>query len=210
MGQIHDKRLKQLVRELNSQRHQQAKKIDILCNDMVGVHADFIRQLQILTFSIKFYESILCCGEIDTILDVSAETIASSIENANVAIFLLETGGFAIHMVDDENPIDVETHHIESCFTPDVVSNISRANRISSLEEMYDMGLEGNINVLNKLSAAAIPIGRYCSPVGFILVYRDCQHPLTTEELSRVSAITAGLCSAIRVCKSANSTTSAL
>ncbi|MCK5001240.1 MAG: hypothetical protein KAS23_16970 [Anaerohalosphaera sp.] len=210
MGQKHDKKLKQLVRSLNSERHQQAKKIDILCNDIVGAHADFVNQLQILTFGAGFYESILGCDDLNSILDVAARGIAKSIEDARISFFLLENGGFEVHLADDDNPIDVETCSIESCFTPDVVGNISRATRISSLDDMYKMGLQGNISVLNKLSVAAVPLGGYSSPIGFVLIYRDGEVPLTTEELSRVTAVTGGLASAIRVRKSTNKTISAV
>lgn len=197
----HDKRLKQLVRSLNSVRHEQAKKIDILCNDMVSAHGEFIKQLQILTFGVGFYESILGCRDMAALLECATESIAKCIRNANVAIFLLDTGGFELHMVDDDNPIDVDTNQIESYFTPDIVREISRRGRISRLDDLYEMGLDGNISVLNQLSVAGIPIGGYSSPAGFVLVYRNADNALTGEELRKVTAITDGLYNAIRSCR---------
>ena len=196
MTKRHDKRLKKLAHDLNQVRHEQAKKIDILCNDMVSAHADFIKQLQTLTFGISFYESIIGHADLGSLLDAATELICQTVRDANVAVFLLETGSFELHMADD-HPIDFDADQIESCFTPDIVHNISRANRICSLDDLYEIGLQGNISMLSKLSIAAIPIGRYSSPAGFILIYRGAENKLTAEELQKVNAVTPGLCSAI-------------
>ena len=202
MSNRHDKRLKQLVRSLNSVRHEQAKKIDILCNDMVSAHGEFIKQLQCLSFGVGFYESILGCRNMASLLESTTESIAKCIRGANIAIFLLDTGGFELHMVDDDNPIDIDTDQIESYFTPDIVQDISRSGKVCRLEDLHEMGFQGNVSVLSQLSIAGIPIGGYSSPAGFILVYRDARNELTDGELQRITSITDGLCAAIRSCRS--------
>lgn len=196
MARKHDKRLKKLAQDLNHARHEQAKKIDILCNDMVSAHSDFIKHLQTLTFGVNFYESIIGQTDLSSLLNSATDLICQTVRDANVAVFLLATGNFELHMADD-NPIGFDTDQIESYFTQDIVHNISRANRICDLDDLHKIGLQGNMSMLSKLSIAAIPIGRYSSPAGFILVYRGAENKLTADELRRVDAITPGLCSAI-------------
>ena len=157
------------VKKLNQIRHKHSQKIDILCNDMVGMQRDFIEQLGLLTFTVNFYESIAGQTNMSNLLDIAAEHIREFVKNSNVAVFLLETGGFELHMADD-SPIKFDSAMIESYFTPEVVNEISRSNRICSLDDMCEMGLQGKPGVLSKISAAAVPLGRFAEPVGFYQV----------------------------------------
>ena len=53
MNETRNKRVRSLVRKLNKVRKDQTKQIDILCNDMVSAHGDFVKQLKELTFAVK-------------------------------------------------------------------------------------------------------------------------------------------------------------
>ncbi|MHC4215473.1 MAG: hypothetical protein ACYSWP_19095, partial [Planctomycetota bacterium] len=64
MSKQQNKRALLAIRKLKRARDEQAGKIDILCNDIVSAHGDFVRQLDNLGFGVKFYESLL--GESDT------------------------------------------------------------------------------------------------------------------------------------------------
>jgi len=185
------------VGQLNKERRQQAEKIDILCNDMVSAQKDFVNQIQSLIFTVNFYETLIGQNCQSVLLDTAAMFIRENVNNANVAIFLLDSNGFALHIVDKDKPIEFDTASLESCFTSELVSDISRANHICKLSDMFEMGLVGNPTQLGRLSVAAIPLKRLCQPIGFILLYRDCDNDFTGQELERVAAITGGLCSAI-------------
>ena len=196
MEKLADKRVLRTIRKLNSIRHKQAQKIDILCNDMVLANKDVIEQLRVLTYTVDFYESIT--GEIDmsALLDKAARQVRQFVKDCNVAIFLTNSNGFELHMADDR-PIEVDYSKIEGYFTEEVVNDVCRSNKICSLEDMCNMGLQGNPNVLNNISAAAVPLGRFSEPVGFILICRSSENKLTAEELEKVATITPGLRNAI-------------
>jgi hypothetical protein len=189
------------IRKLNAIRHKQAQKIDILCNDMVLANKDVIEQLGVLTYTVNFYESI--AGEIDmtVLLDKAARQVRQFVKGSNVAIFLTNSKGFELHMAGD-NPIEVDGSMIEGYFTEEVVNEICRSNKICSLEDMCNMGLQGNPNILNNISAAAVPMGRFSEPVGFILICRNAENKLTANELEKVATITPGLRNAINACQS--------
>jgi len=196
-----DNRALRTIRKLNAIRHKQAQKIDILCNDMVLANKDVIEQLRLLTYTVDFYESIT--GEIDmtALLDKAARQVRQFVKDCNVAIFLTNSSGFELHMAAD-NPIEIGENNIESCFTEGLVNEICRLNKISSLDDMCNMGLQGNPNILNSISAAAIPLGRFSEPVGFILICRGAENILTARELEKVATITPGLRNAINACRS--------
>ncbi len=197
MNELRYKRVCHLVRELNKNRRAQAKKIDILCNDMVSAHGDFIKRLKPLVFSVSFYESILGCNDLSSLLDAAGKVIGSAVNESNVAVFLLDGNGFQLHITDGRRPIQVDAESPENCFSKQVVQSISRCGRICRLEDMFEMGLTENLQELNKISAAAIPLNRFGRVFGFILIYRGARDELTADELAKVAAITPGLCNAI-------------
>jgi transcriptional regulator with GAF, ATPase, and Fis domain len=195
-----NKKTRRLIRKLNKIRHDQAKKIDILCNDMVSAHRDFVKQLGLVNFTLDFYESLLGENDLRAVLNSAAEKVREHIVNSNVAIFLTDSKGFELHLVDENRPIDINAERLESYFTPEVVSNICRANRVCSLENMFEMGLVGNLSDLSSISAAAIPLGRFGGGIGFMLVYRGAEKQLTVNDLEKITTMAPGLCRAIEAC----------
>ena len=193
-----NKRALSAIRKLNKIRHSQNKKIDILCNNMVSAHADFVKQLKMLNFSMNTYESLLSQSDLTGLIDNAAGLIQDNIGGSNVAVFLASADGFELHLVNNDSPIDIDAEKLESYFTPEVVQNICKCNWVCTINDMFEMGLEGNLSVLNSISAAAVPLGRFGPTVGFILVYRSADEPLRPDELDRVAVIAPGLCGAIR------------
>ena len=168
---------------------------------MVLANKDVIGQLRVLTHTVDFYESIT--GEIDmtVLLDKAARQVRRFVQNSNVAIFLTNSNGFELHMAGD-NPIEVDGSKIEGYFTEEVVNDICRSNKICSIDDMCKIGLQGNPNILNNISAAAVPLGRFSEPVGFILICRSAGNKLNPNELEKVATITPGLRNAINACQS--------
>ena len=197
MNRQQNQRARRAIKKLNEIRHKQEMKIDILCNDIVGAHSQIISQLQALNFRASFYESILNQKELEGLLNTSAKLIGEHISSSNVAVFLLSQDGFQMHMANNDEPIDVDKVQFENCFTLEVVADICRSNDVCSLDDMFEMGLCCNSAELNKLSAAAIPLGQFGRGVGFILIYRSVENKLRTEELGDLKAITPGLYRAI-------------
>ena len=197
MSDQRNQRALTVMRKLNKIRHAQADKIDILCNNMVGAHADFVKQLKMLNFSLNTYESLLAQGDLTTLIDTAAALVKESIADANVAIFITESEGFELHLVDDNSPIEVDAEKLENYFTPEVVRNICKCNWVCSVDDMFQMGLDGNLALLNKISAAAVPLGRFGPPVGFILIYRGIENKLRVDELEKIAVIAPGLCASI-------------
>lgn len=195
------KRLRRLIKNLNRDRKLRAKKVDILCNDLIGAHRGFIKRLDSIGFAAHFYESILGTADLNGLFYKASNLIKEEVPDANLAFFLRQADSSELHMFESERPIGLEKQHLESCFTPELVEGISQSNKICTLEDMFSMGLEGNLTELNKISAVTIPLGMPGVSLGFILIYRPSENKLTTDELKNVLAITGGLSRAIQSCK---------
>jgi hypothetical protein len=108
---------------------------------------------------------------------------------------------FELHTFESGRPIAVEKQYIENCFSQELMDSISRSNKVCTVDDMFAMGLDGNLNELNKISAVTIPLGLLGSSLGFILVYRPSESKLSADEISRISAAISGLSRAITSCR---------
>jgi len=202
LDQEQNKREGEVIRKLKKLTDEQAKKINILCNDIIGAHGDFSRQLGDLAFAVRFYESLLGQSDIGAVLARAAESIRSAVADCNVAVFLVDKGRFELHIVDEDKPIDIDTGRLESCFTSEVADSICRSNRVCSMNDMFEMGLIGNLSELGRICAAAVPLACSGSALGFILLYRRSEEKLRPDELAKVLAVAPGMCRAIEACAS--------
>ena len=192
------KRARLLVRKLNQARREQAKKIDILCNDIISAQRDFINRLQTLSFVVDFYESLVGLTDLAAILRTTSQEIMKVMNNANVAFFLLEGHSFQIHLFDSEQSVGIDAGQFGEIFTSELVRNICNSYKLCFAEDMFALGLQGNLSVLKKLSFAGIPLSQGGLSVGFMLVYRSAREELKADELQKIAVITLGLSQAIR------------
>jgi hypothetical protein len=195
------RRLRLLIKNLNKERKKQAKQIDILCNDFVAAQRDFIKRLNTITFTANFYESIIGATDLGGLLQAAARIIREEIVGANVTFFLRRGDDFELHMFESEQPIVLEKQHLENYFNSELMDNICESNKVCALEDMFGMGLEGNLAGLNKISAVTVPLGAAGPSLGFILIYRSSEDKLNADELNNISAITYGLSQAIQSCQ---------
>ena len=195
------RRFRLLVSKLNKERKKQAKKIDILCNDLIAAQRDFIKKLNTISFTANFYEAIVGTSDLNNLILIASKFIKNEIPNANVAFFLRQADNLELHMFESDQPITLDKQHLENCFTPELMDNICKSNKICTLDDMFAMGLQGNLVKLNKISAVTIPLGKPGQSLGFILIYRSSEKKLTPDELNNIAAITSGLSRAIASCQ---------
>jgi hypothetical protein len=209
-------RLRLLIKKLNQERKRQAQKIDILCNDLIAAQRNFIERLNTISFTANFYESILGSTDPEDLLYTAARMIKAESADANVTFFLRHEhdpstelkAGFELHMFDSGRPIlfegtrsfDGAQNRLENGFSPELMDSICKSNKVCTLDDMFAMGLQGNLTELNRISAVTIPLGRRGCLLGFMLLYRSSENKLTNNEIDRILAITGGLSHAITSC----------
>lgn len=195
------RRLRLLIKKLNKDRKKQNKKIDILCNDLIAAQRNFIKRLNTISFAANFYESIIGTNDLNNLLDITVKLIQTQNTDANITFFLRQAESFDLHTFEGGRPIALEKQYLEYCFSPELMDNICKSNAVCTLDDMFAMGLQGNLNGLNKISAVTIPLGLFGSSLGFILVYRSSENKLTPNEISGISVIISGLSKAISSCQ---------
>ena len=195
------RRVRLLIKKLNKKRKKQAKKIDILCNDFVSAQRDFIKSLKTISFIANFYESIIGITDLNSLLFSVVQLFKEENSDVNVTFFLRQSDNFELFMFENEQPIILEKQHLENSFTSELMDNICKSNKVCTLDDMFGMGLQGNLIGLNKISGVTIPLGQPGSSFGFVLVYRSSENKLTTGEINNISAVTCGLSRAIQSCQ---------
>ena len=193
-------RLKTLLKNLNNERKKQAKQIDILCNDIISAQRDFIKRLKTIDFRANFYESIIGATDLNCLLSAAAAIIKDETYDANITFFLRQGVNFEIYTFDDEKENQSEKPNIENSFNPELMNNICMSNKICKIDDMFTMGLQGNLTSLSTVFAVTIPLGSAGSVQGFMLIYRSLEQKLTSEEIRKISSISSGLSQAIYAC----------
>jgi len=195
------KRLRLLVSRLNKERKHQAKKTDILCHDIIAAQKNFITILNNISFAADFYETIVGITDVNKLLYTASELIKNEFPRLSIAFFLRDNQNVRIHLFESDQDANFERKSLENCFSPPLVESICRANQVCTMNSLFAMGLQGNLNELNKISATTIPLGRLGTSSGFILVYCSAKNKLINAEVNHITAITSGLSQAIKSCQ---------
>jgi hypothetical protein len=221
------RRLRLSLKKLNKERKKQTQQIDILCNDLIGAQRNFIKRLNTISFIASFCESIIGTSDLNNLLYIAAGIIKAETADASVIFFLRQGDDFQLHVFESPafvpaGPIALEKPHsfdhaqacpgpatgelaergkLEACFSPELMDNICKSNKVCTLDDMFALGLQGNPIELNRVSAVSIPLGLAGSSLGFMLLTRSSEEKLTADEIERISAVTYGLSRAVLSCR---------
>lgn len=194
-------RLRLLLKNLNKQRKRQARKIDILCNDLISAQRAFIGRLQSISFTAQFYRSLLGSTDLNDLLSRAARAIRQELPGAGVSFFLRQAQGCARHVFQDDRVFRPEEPRLEDAFTPELMDYVCKSNRPCMPNDMLDMDLEGGLEKLAGFSLATLPLNDLGRSLGFVLLYRQLPQVVTADELHKVGAVTCGLSQAIRAAR---------
>lgn len=190
-------RARRLIGKLNKIRHQQAKKIDILCNDMVSIHSDFVAQLREMEFGVQVYHDLIGQSDYFELMCQVVKSLQKSIGSLNIAIRLWESDRFETHGLCESCRDLVDASAVEGWFTPEVCQKIRKSHAVQDLQTITEPS-EPTAELWNKVAGAAIPLGKNAKSIGFLLAYRYDAGPLSNQEVKRLSSVTPGLSQAIR------------
>ena len=195
------KRLRLLVHGVNQGRKRQAKKIDILCNDLIGAHRNLIKKVDELRFAANFYQSIIAIRNLDDLLDTAGSFLEGEIKDAKIIFFLRQGESFSAFSSKYPEKENEQSRPLESFFTNEVLNDICSYNRPSNLDEMMTMGLQVVPSMLNNLSAFAVPLFSGGNSIGFVLIYRTSQEQIRPEQIDVINSVSNGLARAIISCQ---------
>jgi len=201
MSQIErHKRLRLLIKKLNKERKRQASQVDILCNDMIGAQREFMRRLNHIGFAARFYKGLLGMVDLKSLLAQAGRLIREELPGARVVFFLRQAEGSEGHVWGVELAEGTDDVKLEQYLTPGLAGAICKSNRLCTMDDLFGMGLEGNRQVLNRLSVATVPLNDLGRSLGFVLLCRAAEHPLQNDELERMTLVACGLTQAVQGC----------
>ena len=127
-----------MIRKFNKQRKKQAMQIDILCNDIMTAHKDFLKALRTIGFAADFYNAIVGLTDLNELLCTAGSYIQKHTPDVHVAFFLLAQSGiegaqpenFELHVFESDLAIDLDDRRVENFFNTELVTNISKSNQI--------------------------------------------------------------------------------
>ena len=187
-------RLRRMIRGLNKDRKIQAKKVDILCHDLVDAQRSFIGRLETLRFAAAFYRSLLGVSDLTQILRTASEHIGGQIPQVSVSFFLTGSEGCTeVPYV----PQAIQANRLEVVLDESLCRAICSANRLNALEDLLALGLQVNAGVAGRYCLSTIPLSSGCRPLGFIFLHKEGPDSLQAEDLQQVSAVCPGFSEAI-------------
>lgn len=171
--------------------------MDLICNDLIAAHRSFIKSLNDFSFAANFYESIIGRTELKDLFNVAGRLIKDQIGDANVIFFLRQQDSFEMYTACGIQKYPPENQALESFFTAELVDNICKSNKLCTINDLLEMGLQANPGILNKISAVTIPLIISGTSLGFILIYRSSQQKLGIEDVNNIRAVASGLAQAV-------------
>jgi len=194
-------RLRLLVKKLNRERKRQASQIDILCNDLIGAQRAFVKRLNSVGFAAAFYKSLLGATDLRSLLVRADQMLRDELPGAGVTFFLRPAEGGQLRAVNVHETLTIDDQPLEDYFDPELVDSIYKSNKQCSMNDLFGMGLHGNLAELSNISLTTLPLANLGRPLGFLLISRAMPAALTGEELHKVDLITCGLSHAIAACR---------
>jgi hypothetical protein len=175
-------RLRGLVHGVNRQRKIQARKIDILCNDMVGAHRAMLERLDNLAFAGRLHESLIGHSSAPDILTALSTVLASRFGECGVAVLLLELDGITLH--DTHAGLSDEVAGLPSYFTVENIRAICASTRTYSITELLTLPVEIPPMTAEHTTASAIPLKLAHNSMGIVLLYNEAERPLAPRLVS--------------------------
>ena len=194
-------RLRLLVKKLNRERKRQASQIDILCNDLIAAHRSLVERLNGITFAASFYKDLLGESDLRRLLMRAGKLLEKELPSANITFFLRQPEGCRIPTFDSQDALLIDGQPLEDRFDPMLVDGICKGNQPCTRDDLFELGLQGNLADLEDVSMATLPLNDLGRSLGFVLFYRPMPCRLRPDELRKAGLITCGLSHAISGCR---------
>ncbi len=191
-------KLRQAVRKLGHIRRTQKKQIDILCNDILSAHGNFINHLKNFRFAADFYESILGIHDTDLLAKAAGEFFNNNLGGVNAAVVFLISGQPQVHIYGIDANLEDVPSQIGPYLTGRMVQMVCQSGKICTADELCKMGFFASPAVLKKISLAAIGLNKSGPAQGMIVLYRSAEKALCDFELAQAASVVGGLCTALK------------
>lgn len=195
------RRLRLLLNRLNKQRKQQARKIDILCNDLISAQRAFIQRLYTVSFAAEFYRSLLGCSDLNHLLAQADRQIRQELPGVGVAFYLRQSDGCELHSFLGDEMCACERQGPQEHLTPERIDGICKSNRVCTLADIMSLDPGDDLDGLAGFSIVTLPLSDLGRSLGFALLWRPSPATVGAEEVDRIESVMCGLSQAIRAAR---------
>jgi response regulator of citrate/malate metabolism len=181
-------RLRDAVRRLNEARKVVAKKVDLLCNDLINAYGDLSRQLDTVRISESFRGAIHSADDLEQMLCHAMDWLLRQIGYANVAIWLAAEPGFQLgaymkYTIPGEPPlIESMRRNLLPLVVRDGLVHLSAAEVPEKLSDEESQHLRGQ----TVLASHCTYLGESLAQ---IILFRDGNKPFTGADITTLRTI---------------------
>jgi FixJ family two-component response regulator len=181
-------RLREAVKRLNAARRQVSRKVDLLCNDLVGAYGDLAKQLDIVRTTESFRSSCQTAVDLEQLLCHAMDWMLRQLGYSNLAIWLaadddFHLGAYMKYSIPGEPTLTDAMKH-------GLVSVANRRGLVRADGEALGHLLS---DAERPLLADQSVLGCSCTYLGetiaTMILFRDARQPFTEEQESVVRAI---------------------
>ncbi len=182
-------RLKSAVRKLNNARHLVSKKVDILCNDLVGAYGDLARQFEEVRIRENFRKTVGASADLEQMLCHSMDWLLKQCGYTNIAIFLagddgiFDLGAYMKYTIPGSKMLTDALCHgtLEQAVREDFVhwTDQEAAENLTPQELDY----------LPHHTVMAVNTSYLGESLGTIILFRDGKSPFTADDAATLRGI---------------------
>jgi hypothetical protein len=195
------KRLRLFLKKLNRQRKQQARKIDILCNDLISAQRNYIQRLSTISFAGEFYRSLLGSTDLNHLLVRTDRFFRQELPGVGVAFYLRQSEGCELYPHWDDEMLVGESSGVLLRLAPELADSLCKSDEPCTHADISRMSPESDLGTLDGLSLVTLPLRDMGRPLGFMLLWRTLPQRVTAQEVRRISPVMCGLSQAIRAAR---------
>jgi len=195
------KRLRLYLKTLNKQRKQQARKIDILCNDLISAQRNYIQRLSTISFAAEFYRALLGSTDLNHLLVRTDRFLRQELPGVGIAFYLRQAEGCELYPHWDDEMLVGESSGVLLRLSAELADGICKCDEPCTSAEIVHLGSESDLGSLEGLSVTTLPLRDMGRPLGFVLLWRMLPQVVTAQEIRRISPVLGGLSQAIRAAR---------
>lgn len=195
-------RLKVAVKRLNESRRLISRKVDLLCNDLVGAYGELSRQLDDVRTQESFRKFIDGAADLEQLLCHAMDWMLRQLGYCNVAVFLaaddgeFQLGAYMKYTIAGDTPL---TDALKRVLLPAVNRSDILHHNASEFDTMFTPQEMGLIKGQDLLGVNCTYLGE---TLASLIFFRDSKSPFTADDeqlLRQVNAIFAiALASVVR------------
>lgn len=182
-------RLKSAVKKLNNARHMVSKKVDLLCNDLIGAYGELARQFEDVRIAEDFRKTINVSRDLEQMLCHAMDWVLRKSGYTNIAIYLagddssFELGAYMKYTIPGSKPLT-------DALKEGIVEQASRENFVSYAEpEIADHLTPTEMDHVKGNGVMAINAAYLGESLAVIVMFREAKTPFTQDDAAMLRSI---------------------